>query len=124
MIRRFVLVLALTASGCASTIPTSLSATGVVAFQETRLVKAADILRDFAIDGNAQMPPVVDTATTKKIVEWHKAALLAIQGGQAGWQQAILASLTAIVAALPDRVHQTLDPYVSLITATVRELSS
>jgi hypothetical protein len=94
----------------------------VAAFQTTRAVKAIDILRDFAVDGNAQNPPIVDTQTTRQIVQWHKAALTSIQGAQTGWKAGVITGLNAIVVALPPTVSQKIAPYVALVTATLQEI--
>ena len=117
-----IIVLLTIAPACSTNVPPNLSPTGVAAFQTTRFVKAADILRDFAIDGNAQTPPLFDTATTRQIVVWHEAALKAAQGALTGWKTGVIAGLAAIVNALPAALSAKLSPYAALVNATLQDL--
>ena len=58
---------AVAVQSCASITPApaGLSAAGVVAFNQTRLVKALDVIRDTAISANAQPKPLISTDETR-----------------------------------------------------------
>lgn len=102
--------------GCTHPPPT-LSPVAQTAFTNTRVIKALDLLRDTAIAANAQTPPVLSTATTRKIVTAHEATLKIINTAGSGWQAAvrtILDELAKDVALLPAELA-VITPYVSMI---------
>jgi hypothetical protein len=108
-------------SGCA-TAPPNLSPAASSAFQKTRVIRALDLVRDFAIDGEAQMPKIVSTSTTRKIVQWHQSSLTVIQASDTGWVEAVSAGLTEVVNSLAPDEQQKFTPYVVLITTILREV--
>ena len=120
--RNSLIVLALAAPACAPPPPT-LSPKGVIAFQETRVVKALDIFRDFAVDANAQTPPILDTTTTRKIVTWHESALKIVQASSAGWQTTVGVSLDEAVKDVPPAMAAKIAPYISLVKSALKEIS-
>jgi len=95
--------------------PPNLSPAGVTAFNQTRVVKGLDLLRDTAVSANAQLPPLVTTDTTRKIVQYHQAALLTIQASADGWKAAVAAGLDGATASLSSVEQQTLAPYIALV---------
>lgn len=122
---RKLLLLALLCAGCASTAPPkSLSPVGAAAFQKTRAIKVLDLLRDTAIDANAQQPPLISTATTRKVVQAHQLSLQAIQASDSGWAAAVgvtLAKLSHDPSLLPEEV-QRLSPYFELAAQVLKGL--
>lgn len=107
--------------GCAKAPPT-LSPEAQQAFYKTRVIKALDLARDFAIDGEATTPQVLSTETTRKIVLWHQASLKVIQASDAGWAAAITQSLTELRNGLADAEKQKFGPYLALIQVTLQEV--
>lgn len=120
-LRTLVLVVLLLAISCAK--PPSLSPAGVAAFNGTRVVKALDVLRDAAIDANAQVPPLLSTATTRKIVTYHESALKTIQVAPAGWVPVVQTGLTEVTNTLPEAERRQLAPYVALVQALIQEVT-
>jgi hypothetical protein len=119
------LALILSLSPACASAPPKLSPTATQAFQKTRLIKVLDLLRDTAIDGNAQMPPLFSTPTTKKIVTVHQTALKVIQATDTGWANAVgvaLAQLSHDPSLLPTEV-QLLAPYFALAADILKGLS-
>lgn len=112
--RSLVVVALLVVTGCASA-PPNLSRQGVAAFNATRIIGGLDLLRDSAIAANAQIPPLVSTDTTRKIVTYHRSALLVIHDYPAGWMSAVVTGLNETVADLPPSEAQLLAPYVALV---------
>lgn len=101
--------------------PPTLSPVAQTAFTNTRVIKALDLLRDTAIAANAQTPPVLSTATTRKIVTAHEATLKIINAAGSGWQSAVTAMLTELVrdqALLPAELA-VITPYVSMIKTLI-----
>lgn len=109
------------ASACASA-PVTLSPAGARAFQVTRVVKGLDVLRDVAILGEQQRPPLIGTATTRRIVQYHQATLLTIQAAPAGWPAATLTGLAAIQATLTPDEARLLGPYFALVQIVLQEV--
>lgn len=113
-------VLALT--GCADHAPPNLSPAATVAWQKTQVIRGLDILRDTAIDANATTPPVMVTATTRKVVQFHQSALLIIKDSSGGWAPLVSTSLSEVVKHLPAKERDVLAPYVSLVKALLKEV--
>jgi hypothetical protein len=113
-------MLYLLGAGCAKA-PPNLSPQANVAFQKTRVIKALDLARDFAIDGEAQVPKVVSTKTTRDIVLWHQSSLKVMQASDTGWVEAVNAGLTEVVNKLEPAEKQKFTPYVVLVQTILRE---
>ena len=108
--------------GCAKA-PPNLSPAGTAAFQKTRVIKGLDLLRDFAIDAEAQSPKVLSTDSTRKIVTYHQSALRVIQASDSGWVGATVSSLTEVTNALPPGDRQKVAPYVALVQTVLTEVT-
>ena len=103
--------------------PPSLTPVGVTAFQNLQVLKALDVIRDIAVDGNTTVPPVFTTDTTRKVVTWHKAAITTLNARGAGWPQTLAAGLDGVLSGLPAAEKQTLLPYVTLAKTILQEVS-
>jgi hypothetical protein len=104
--------------GCAKA-PPNLTPAGTQAFHKTRVIKGLDLLRDFAIDGEAQTPKVFSTADTRKVVQYHQSALKIIGSTDTGWQTAVASSLDEVVANLEPGSRQKVAPYVALVKTLI-----
>jgi hypothetical protein len=116
----FVCLLALGATACTHTPPT-LSPVASKQFTATRVIKTLDLLRDAAIDANAQTPPLLSTVTTRKIVNYHKAALTTMNASLDGWQNAVSVALFQVrsdPSLLPSELA-VLQPYFNLAQAVI-----
>lgn len=120
--RLIVPFLLLLAVACA-TAPPVLTPQANQAWQNTRVIKGLDLLRDTAIDANAQQPPLISTDVTRKIVTWHQSALRIIQASGSGWASAVRTSLNELTAALPVEDRARLAPYLSLIQSLLNEVA-
>ena len=116
------LVILLAVPGCVHA-PPNLSPSGVAAFNATRVVKALDVLRDFAVDANAQIPPLLSTATTRKVVTYHRSAVTTIGAVPSGWVPVVTTGLDEVLRDLPDTERATLTPYVALVKTLILEVS-
>ncbi len=117
--------LALTFVGCASAPPT-LGPVAAADYKKTQVIKVLDLLRDAAIDANARTPPLMSTATTRKVVDVHKTALLTIQGSDTGWIGAVTAALQQLSrdpSILPAEA-QKLAPYFTVIASVLQQVTS
>jgi hypothetical protein len=106
---------------CAKAPPT-LSPVSSVKFEQTRIIKGLDVLRDIAVSANQQIPPVLPETTTRAVVTWHRSALVLIDGYGAGWATTVGASLDEVIKNLPPPQQATLAPYVALVHTILNEV--
>lgn len=110
------LIAALTLStGCGGAPPPNLTPVGQAAVTATQVIKALDVLRDFAVTANAQNPPLLSTADTRKVVDFHTSAVKTVTAVPSGWKATVSAGLTQLQADLPPPVWARLVPYITLI---------
>jgi hypothetical protein len=111
-----------TVESCAKA-PPSLGPVAAQDFQKTRVIKGLDLLRDFAIDGEAATPKVVSTATTRQIVTYHQSALKILDAAGSDWKAVVGTSLDALVPALPEKDRPKVAPYVALVKGLLQEVN-
>jgi hypothetical protein len=109
---------AVPSSSCSHAPPT-LSPAGVQAFNQFQVQKDLDLLRDTAITANAQQPPLLSTDATRKVVEYHKAAITTIHAAASGWKTTLLTGLNETAATLAPGEQAILAPYVTLLRAVL-----
>jgi len=102
--------------------PLNLSPQAREAWYATRVIQALDVLRDTAIDANAQTPPLVSTLTTKKIVTYHKSAITFIHEIPGGWKASVVAGITEVENNLSLKEYELLKPYTQLVKAALSEV--
>jgi hypothetical protein len=112
------LALALTLAGCAPPPPT-LSPAGQAAVIGKQVIQALDVLRDFAISANAQTPPLLSTANTRKIIDYHESAVKVIEAAPSGWKATVLAGLDQLKVDLPPADWLRILPYVALVKSLI-----
>ena len=103
--------------------PPPLSPTGTRTFYATRVIKTLDVIRDFAVDAEAQDPKLLSTATTRKVVVYHRSAITTIHDIPAGWRPTLETGLTEVLADLPAAESARLAPYVALLLAVLAEVT-
>ena len=115
------LVLAFTFTACTKA-PPQLGPVAALDFQKTRIIKALDVFRDFAIDGEAAKPQVVSTDLARKVVTYHQATLKIVDAAGTDWKSLVRTSLTAFVATLSQAEQAKVAPYVNLVSALLEEV--
>jgi hypothetical protein len=113
------LCLCLSFVSCASA-PPSLTPTGVAAFNARRVVKSLDLIRDVAIDAEANK--VLSTDTTRRVVVFHRSSLETIRAVQNGWKTTVLAALDEVPKNLSDKERMVLAPYLALTKTLILEV--
>ena len=108
-----VLAFSLLLPGCASVPVRSPAAT--LAFQNTQVIQALDLIRDFAIAANAETPPLISTETTRYIVTFNETAISVINAVPGGWKAAVTAGLDTLVKTFSSAEQKLLQPYVTII---------
>ena len=121
-----VIAFTLVSSACASLSvnrpPLNLSPQAREAWYATRVIQALDLLRDTAIDANAQTPPLIATATTRKIVVYHRSAITFIHEIPGGWKASVVAGIIEVENNLSLKEYQLLSPYTRLVKAALAEV--
>ncbi len=115
---RLIPLLALTLIlGCTKA-PPNLTPEATAAFHATRVVKALDLVMDTAIAAEAQTPKVLSTANTRRVVEWHNAAVRSIHAVPDGWKPTVLESMDQLVRVLGSDAGP-LTPYLNLVKTLI-----
>lgn len=103
--------------------PPNLSPQASVAWDGLKVIRALDVIRDIAIDGNAQKPPIFSTATTRIVVDWHTAAITTVHAAPAGWALTVQTGLAEVAKVLPPVEQQQIGPYLTLARLVLQELT-
>lgn len=114
------LAIGATATAC-NHAPPNLSPAAAKNFNNTRVIKSLDLLRDAAITANAQTPPLLSTATTRKVVNFHRFALKTIDASQDGWRAGVSVALFQLMSdpSLLPAEAQELQKYFNLAKAVI-----
>lgn len=115
------LTLLIGASSCATHAPANLSPEAQKAWYGTRVIKALDVLRDTAIEANAQTPPLLSEAVTRQIVQTHASVLQIVRDAPNGWQTSVTTALTELERRLPPPEAAIVQPYLELTRTLVKE---
>lgn len=102
--------------------PPNLTPAASMAFRATQVVRALDVLRDVAIDANAQKPPLLSEEVTRKVVLYHQSTVKVIQATPAGWPAMTKAGLDALLSGLAPPERALLAPYAGLINTIIQEV--
>lgn len=130
MFASLLLVVALTApsTGCASVqaAPPTLSPAAQQAFKYLQVQKVLDLVRDVAVDANAQKKidgaPLVSDATTRELVRLHETAIKMMNASTTGWAAVVYQQLTDIAAKAPPAEKSILGTYFGLALSTLKGL--
>jgi hypothetical protein len=106
---------AVSSCGGVTPAPAGLSAPGVLAFNQTRAVKAIDLIRDTAIAANAQTPPVMSTNSTRLVVQFHEATVKTINAAGTGWANEVKTAADNFIKTLPTTDQAIIQPYITLL---------
>ena len=109
--------------GSCAKAPPSLSPEGVAAFNALRVVRALDVVRDTAIDAEAQVPPLISTANTRTIINFHEAALKTIAAAPGGWKATVLAGLDQLKADILPAAWARIRIYIDLLKVVIAEVA-
>lgn len=108
--------------GCAKA-PPELLPPAKQAFYKERVLKVLDLVRDFAIDGEATDPKVVTTTDTRHIVEWHASTVKIMLAADSGWVPAVTQSLDEVETKLSPATRPKVRPYFTLVKTVLQEVS-
>jgi hypothetical protein len=115
------LCLSLPSLGCQHA-PPNLSPQAVAAFHGTQVIHDLDRIRDAADAAHHTTPPLLDAATTLKIVTWHQSAITVVHAAPSGWKATVLSSLDQLNTNLTDKDRQVIAPYVALARGVLQEV--
>lgn len=109
-------------SACANHAPPNLTPAATSAWYGTRVIKDLDVLRDTAIDANNQTPPLLNRATTARVVLYHKAAIKTVHAAPNGWKATVSTGLDSLADSLTLDEKAILAPYLALAKAALQEI--
>lgn len=110
-----ILLLALIAGPSCAKAPPTLSPAGAAAFHATRVVKALDVLQDFAIAAEAQNPKLLSTEQTRTVINCVSTSVKTIGAVPDGWKPTVTAGLAQLQRDLPPDAWARVQPYVALV---------
>lgn len=107
--------------------PPNLPAPAKAAWYAHEVGKATDMVRDFAHDANATMPPLISEETTRKINDWHRSMVMVLDTADkaatpGGWKTTVGTSLDALEQSLPSADSVRLKKYFDLVRAVLKEV--
>jgi hypothetical protein len=106
---------------CATTpVTANLSPTGLAEYNQTRVIKVLDVIRDAAIDG--EKFGVFSHTDTVNVVTYHKSAVQVIAAGASGWKAAVQTGLDETLKHLTPSARTKVGPYAPLVTALLQEI--
>lgn len=105
-----------------NTAPTGASPVAVQAFNKTKVIHGLDLLRDIAIEANAQTPPLLSAAITQRVVLFHASAITVMNASADGWQATVSAGLSELGENLPANEKAILKPYLDFAASFVKGL--
>lgn len=108
-------------TGCTKA-PPNLTPQAQQAFYKHQVLKGLDLLRDFAIEGEATTPKVLPTATTRDVVETHKSLVTVMQAADSGWPAAVSSGLDELLRRRSEAEKLKFAPYVALVKAGLQEI--
>jgi len=102
--------------------PPELTPAASAAFKGTQAVRVLDLIRDTATTANEQVPPLMSTEDTRKVVLYHQSAVKTIQAAPTGWKATVDTGLNELLNNLspPDRAR--LGPYAALLKTVLAEV--
>lgn len=100
----------------------NLSPSGKASYQATKVVKALDLLRDVAAEGEKQNPKIVSAQTALKVVGYHRQVVRTIGAVPDGWKAVALAGLDELQKSVPAAEWSKLEPFVNLLKTLYAEI--
>jgi hypothetical protein len=110
-------------TGCAGNVPPALTPAATLAFNQTQIEKALDLIRDTAQKGAALNPPVFTVAGARTVTIWHEAAIKVMQTAGQGWQTTVTTSLTQLPLLLTASEATQIAPYIALVQTLISQVS-
>lgn len=124
VMKRLLLILLLCgAPACAGKAQPQLTPVGQAAVTSTQVIKALDVVRDTAVDLNAQNPPILSKAVTLQIVNVHESAVKVILAAPSGWKATVSAALGQLQVDLRPQDYAHIAPYVALVQTLIASVS-
>lgn len=102
--------------------PATLSPQASQAWYATRVIKTLDLIRDTAVDANAQTPPLLSTETTRRVVEYHRSAIITAHEMPNGWKRTVATGLGELANNLNSQEQTILIPYIHLAQTILNEV--
>ncbi len=116
-----VMVSSLGLYGCSAT-PVNLTPQATLAFNQTQIEKALDLIRDTAQAGAALNPPIYTLVGARVVTQWHEAAIKTLYAAGSGWQVVLNTGLTQLPLLLTPAEAAQIGPYISLAQTLINQV--
>lgn len=100
--------------------PPNLDSQASAAFRNTQVIKMLDLMRDIAIDANAQNPPLVSTETARKVVLFHRTTIKLIDATTDSWAATVMHNLDDLNKNTPAADQGVMRTYYDLLTTKLK----
>jgi hypothetical protein len=111
-------------TACSRNRPPNLTPDATMAFDNGRIVNAADDVRDVGIIANSFNQVPFSTPITRRIVQAHSSLLVIIETRATGWQTQAQAVLTELLKNITGEANARLTPYVELTKALLARIGT
>lgn len=114
-------------SGCSflASSPPNLSPAATTAWNQTRVRKSLDVIRDTAQDGCKITPvPVIKCDDAVIVTKWHRSSLIIMDSAGSGWPNQIKVSIDELLKNLPPYSRNLLSPYVQLSKILIDQVNN
>lgn len=121
LFQRLALVVALAGMTACAKAPLNLTPAATVAFNNMRVQKALDLIRDTVDDGSKTVPPVFSAALDVQVATWHESAITVIHAGP-NWKPQVLTGLDELQKDLTAAQRSVIGPYVALAKTLILQV--
>ncbi len=116
-------ILMVVALACAGNRPTgNLSPTGLASYQAIKVVKALDLVRDVAVEGEKQSPKLISPQVALKVISYHRQVVRTIGAVPTGWKSVAVTGLEQLKTDIPADEWKRLEPFINLLKALYLEV--
>ena len=106
-------------AGCGPTPAPNLTPQAQTAYQARRVLDVLRVVKDVAVDAEAQNPKLISTADARTIVNWHESLVKAIDAAPNGTKAVVQASLLELQPHVSESTWQKISPYVTLLRSVL-----
>lgn len=90
------------------------------AFQQSRVERAINLLRDDVVDASHVIPPLVTPQVVSFTLNWHRVAVQTVNAAQIGWEKVITAQLNSFQSDLGSSYKELFQPDVDFIKSLIK----
>lgn len=85
------------------------------AFQQSRVERAINFLRDDIVDASHTTPPLIPPQVVSYTLNWHRIAIETVNTAQVGWEKIIIKQLDSFISDLGPSYKEIVQPDIDFI---------